>query len=241
MRQMKLIGMAVMALTAILALSAITMAGTAAAALPEILPTPTATNPIEFSDKGGAGELLTLGGAEPVKCEKNVSSGKATSLKLGTFTIKFEGCKAGIATCTGLKDTSGNITVEKAAFHFWYGELVLNGQLEPAFVILLEETVHFTCGGLVLIEVLKGGCDAGWVLETNKLVKKFEVHFKEHEAHSGDPDIHEVENDEGKLIVCELPVLVNHAEKEDHGAILQLDTIEKFKQGGKEIEVLMMA
>src|SRR5579872_1182932 len=106
MKRSRIIGVAFASIFAIIALAAATMATTATAALPEILPTPTAAEPILFTGKGGKGELLTLNG-KSVKCLKNVVKGDATSLKLGTLSeLKFEECTAeagGITVnCTAL-------------------------------------------------------------------------------------------------------------------------------------------
>jgi hypothetical protein len=239
MRRIRITGLAFAAVLAVGALSAMTMAGTAAAANPEILPVPSAEKPIEFLDDGGAGELLTLG-KKTVKCEKNKSKGSATSPKLGKFEIHFEGCTSSGVKCTGLgEEKPGDILIKAASFHFWYG--LLSKEKQPAFVILLEETVHFTCGGLVLVEVLNKGCVAGLVLETNKLVKSFKVDFLEEAGNAGDPDFLEVLNEEGKEISCKLLVRTNDAGEEDDGAILGTDTVDTFKQGGVAIEVLLMA
>jgi hypothetical protein len=211
MKRIKTIGLALAAVCALTALTAMALASTATAAKPEILPEPTVTEPILFTGKGGAGELTVLkAGVEPVKCKENTVKGDALSLKLGEVEIKFKGCTTVsnklTVNCTELASgaETGLITVKNADFHFWYG--LLKEVKQPAFVVLVLENVHFICGGLVLVEVLKGSCVAGLLLKesVNLLVEEVKVQFLQSAA--GDPDMPEVLNEENKEIPCELKV-----------------------------------
>jgi hypothetical protein len=228
MRRLKLVGFTALA---ILALTAMAMASTAMAL--EILPTPTAENPLTFTGKAGkGGTLSTLTNllSAPVECEKNKSSGSFTTATLGTIKIEFEGCKQLTQTCTGLKDEAGKITF-KGEVHFTDG--LLTAKQVAAFAVLTTEVTHFTCG-LILVEVLAGGCQAGLVLENslNKLVEKVFVAFLLKEKIAGDTDIPFINLPTESA--CELKVRVSEGEKEDMGAIKQEGTaeeeLETFKQ-----------
>jgi hypothetical protein len=211
MRRTKTVRLVIAAVCALTALTAMALASTATAALPELLPEPTGAEPILASGKGGAGELTLLkASVEPIACKESVFKGDATSLKLGTGEIKIRGCtsKSGGITvnCTELASGAevGLITIKNADLHFWYA--LLSAVKQPAVVGLLLENVHFICGGLVLIEVLKNSCIAGLILaeSLNKLVKEVKAQFLQSAA--GDPDMPEVLNEENKEIPCELKV-----------------------------------
>lgn len=228
MRHARILGFA---LFAALALNVIVAVGSASAALPEMLPGAGVT----FTNKASEALLVTLIGEE-VLCKKVTSKGEITSPKLGKVTFVFEGCTEhkGGTTCTGLSDkTAGNITVE-GEFHFWYG--FLGAEKIPALVVLPKHT-HFSCaGGLVLVLVL--GCVAGWVLETNKLVKVFDVHFQQ--STPGDPHIPTVLNENNEQIKCELLTSFNEGAEESSAEVV-LGEVEGFKKGVENITVLMDA
>ncbi len=236
MRRLKLVGFAVLA---VLALTAMGMANTAMAL--EILPTPTEKAPVSFTAKAGPGNLSTLGNLlnSPVECNKNTSKGSFTSATLGTIEIKFAECKQFGVACTGLKDEKEKITFN-GNVHFTDG--LLSGKQVAAFAVLTTEVTHFTCG-LILVEVLAGGCQAGLVLENslNKLVSKVFVAFLRKEGIAGDTDIPFINLPTESA--CELKVRVNEGATEDMGAIKQEGTgeeeVEGFKQNGVAVLALL--
>ena len=168
MRQVKLLGLALMA---ILSLS-IAATSAASALTLEGLPAK-----LKFSFASTAGEktqLVTLGGKN-ILCESVSGSGEFLSMRLGDVEFKFIKCKDDLlgTTCTGLSDTAGNITVK--------GEFHLRHLLSPneAFVtlVILVSGVHFSCLGILFTvngcvasdDVLteKGGSNAVNVLRSS--------------------------------------------------------------------------
>jgi hypothetical protein len=101
MRQVKLLGLALLAL---FALSAV--ASSVAAANPTILPTPTAGEPLKFTSKTKAGSVMLLESTSGKKltCEKGIAEGEFTSADHGKATAIAEGCKE---EATKAKCTSG--------------------------------------------------------------------------------------------------------------------------------------
>jgi hypothetical protein len=237
---MKRIGITTTAALAILALTAASIASTATAL--EILPTPTATSPLSFTDKAGPGTpfgTLTNLLNSPIECKKDTSKGSFTTATLGTIELRFEECGQLGQKCTGLKDEAGKITF-KGTVHFADG--LLSGKQVAAFAFLTTEVTHFTCG-IVLFEVLAGGCQAGLVLENslNKLVEKVFVAFLLKEKINGDTDIPFINLPTESA--CELKLRVSEGEKEDMSAFKQEGTgeqeIEGFKQNGVAVTVLL--
>jgi len=168
MRQLKLLGLTLMA---ILSLSVVATSAASALTL-EGLPAK-----LKFSFASTAGEktqLVTLSNKN-ILCESVSGSGEFLSARLGDVEFKFIKCKDDVigTTCTGLSDTSGNITVK--------GEFHLRHLLSPseAFVTLaiLVSGVHFSCLGILFTvngcvasdDVLteKGGVNAVNVLRSS--------------------------------------------------------------------------
>jgi hypothetical protein len=237
---MKRIAITTTTALAILALTAASIASTATAL--EILPTPTATSPLSFIDKAGPGTpfgTLTNLLNGPIECLKDTSKGSFTSATLGTIEIKFEDCKQLGQKCTGLKDEAGKITL-KGELHFTDG--LLSAKVVAAFAILTTEVTHFTCG-LVLVEILAGGCQAGLVLENSldKLVSKVLVAFLLKEKINGDTDIPFINLPTESA--CELKLRVSEGEKEDMSAFKQdgagEEELESFQQNGVAVTVLL--
>jgi hypothetical protein len=232
----KIIGLA---FTMIIVASAIA-ASTAAAALPEILPVPTAEKPVSFTGESlGKPELVSAGGT--VKCAKATGSGLATTNRLGTFKIIFEGCEASGTKCTGLSDkVEGTITTE-GTFHIFRGRLKIGTvvTLHKAVVAFLPFHVHFACaGGLALTLVL--GCAAGLLNPVNTLATQLEVKLLENEAKTKVNDIEEIETGEGTFTACSLKANLNEG-TEGPAVEKAVADFKEFKQGGKAIEVLIMS
>src|SRR5690242_9877746 len=98
MRQLKLLGLTLVALFA----SAFMLAASASAALPQILPE-SATERTWTGKAIGETELTILGSSNFVNCKAATAEGTEEAKKpLGLFHIKFEKCKANnLVACTG--------------------------------------------------------------------------------------------------------------------------------------------
>jgi hypothetical protein len=235
----KIIGLA---FTMIIVASAFAASTAAAEPLPKILPEPTAAKPVSFTGINlGEPELVSAGGT--VKCAKATGSGTGLTPQLGTFLILFEGCKettAGTA-CTGLPDTtSGNIDTI-GTWHIFRGRLKIGTvvTLHKATIVFLPFHVHFSCaGGLALTLVL--GCAAGLLNPVNTLAKTLEAKLLENEAKTKVNDIEEIESSEGVFTACSLKANANEGAE---GAAVEkaVADFKAFKQGGKEVEVLIMS
>lgn len=199
---------------------------------PLLLPEPTAESPIAFTGKLGKVVVETKAGTK-VECTSGEDSGSFTKAKLGTFETVYHGCKSTGVACNGLADKAEAISV-KGDIHLWYGFLAKEKGLHTTVTALLKEA-HFTCGGLVLI-VLKG-CLAGLVKPTNKKTKATTVEMTQEK---GVNDITEVLNDNSEKTSCKLEAAKSEGAFEQAGGQMSEEG-EKFKQGGKEIEVEAMA
>jgi len=149
MRQLKLLGLMLVALFA----SAFALAATATAALPRILPEVAAERTWTGAAKGET-ELSTLGSELAVKCKTATAEGTEEAKKpLGLFHIAFKECKASIIACTGLGEASG-VILALGKWHLVFDSL---SPLTTATLFLIEPLVHFECLGklfLVLGSVL---------------------------------------------------------------------------------------
>ncbi len=222
MRRCKL---SIVALMGVLILTAMAFTVVSSAALPEILPEGTATEPVHFNFvQDSTSTIETLSG-KIISCTKLSGKSLVEKLKLGKFELLLEGCETEKTPCTGLNkgEESGKIAA-KGDFHSWYG--LLGKKLVNSLVFLPEHT-HFTCGfGLVLVLVL--GCIAGEVLgKLSELLKTVDLHFLREKGTKGDPDIPEVLNDEGKFIKCQLSISVNEGTEESF-SIEQLWLLKEF-------------
>src|ERR1700690_2486141 len=114
MRQMRLLGVALMAMLALGALSAAFAA--AEEAKPNMLVTG-GTAGSTFKDKSGESKFEAEGllGKSVVVCSSSTSNGVFTTEKKGTFSVKFEKCLVKVLTalllCTGLSDVAGSSSI----------------------------------------------------------------------------------------------------------------------------------
>jgi hypothetical protein len=157
MKRFKLLGLALMA---VFALTAALSASAFALELPENLPASTTRTSTGVSN--GITKFGAVGQEAPVECTSAPGEATETSSKppSGAFHIKFEGCTttaSGITVkCTGLGDATGVIL----ALGTW--ALVFDRKIGGTFegltsaILFKNETTHFTCGGLVLVEVNPG-------------------------------------------------------------------------------------
>jgi hypothetical protein len=140
MRQIKLLGVALIAIFALTATAATTAA---LAEQPEIL----STLPAKFTGKGGVGKLeLTKG--KKIECKTNTNSGEFTSVNLGIITIDFHECHAEETSveCHSLGDKEGLILVG-GDLHI----VDLGGTSLPlGLVVILLSELHVECAGGIL-------------------------------------------------------------------------------------------
>ncbi len=127
--------------------------------LPENLPASTTRT---WTGKNIGTIVLTVQAQESIQCTAAKSEGTETTSKppLGTFAMAFENCttKAGGITvkCTGLGDAPSVLLVTgtwSLTFDRLIGGTFMN--LTTA-VVLVHNATHYTCGGLVLAELLAG-------------------------------------------------------------------------------------
>jgi hypothetical protein len=139
---MKRIGIIAMCFTAVLALSAVTVAS--ASATEVLLSSATGT----YKATGGTLELI---GASKLVCSSTSSSGTSTDAHLGTFTITLSGCKVGSIPCTSSGESSGVIKTAGTS-HIGLGmKSATSGESKPGILLLPNETI-FTCGILGTVQ-----------------------------------------------------------------------------------------
>jgi hypothetical protein len=166
MQRLKMVGMALVALLAITAIAS----ATASAALPEFSP---ATN--SGTSKGGKAKFEQVKGLAAVECEKSTGTQKITGPKVGSFTEKFEGCKAPLSgKCTGLGDTTAGTITTGGAFDLRYIKI---SPVDVGVLFLINET-HFECEKLIELVSVKG-CVVGLITPANSKTKVFTVQLKQ--------------------------------------------------------------
>jgi hypothetical protein len=162
MRQLRLLGLTLIAAFALAAMAA----ATASATEPGLLPLEKEFKvPVSVKGETNVPSLLKAGGQE-VKCSKlklekgELGKGEAKHITLGTATLTFTECKNGALACqslniAGTKDPAETIL---AAVGVRFINVLKESTLEPGVgVIILEPagtigSIKFECGGL-LIEV----------------------------------------------------------------------------------------
>jgi len=232
------------ALVAVFTLGVFAATSASAAEPTKILPEPTVANPLTSVDKSGAGTLLTIGGSE-VKCTKDTSTASFTTPNLGTFHVLFDGCKAkvpiiGTAPCTGAVGDVKEQILLLGTVHYVLALLTegTKTKLVAALAFLFEE-FHFTCEALGQKQlILVKGCAAALAEPVEKLTKITKDVFKE--IKSGDSNILEILMEEAtKEIRCDTLTSVNGGAFELSAQTGAAEN-EKFEQGKKAVEVLLM-
>jgi len=185
----------------------------------------------------GSLRLETLGG-KGVDCTSLTGHGEFTSERLGIAEFKFTECKEpsiGI-TCTGLSDTTGNVTVA-ASFHTRH----LLPASEGVDVATLISSVHFSCLGVLFTD---SGCQASMDLLTtsggeNIVGKLRSSVFIDYLQERGDQKPTSIDTDNGLAMeVCELITKQESGTGESSG-LLDSGTIEKFEVNGKSATELV--
>jgi hypothetical protein len=186
MGRLKLFGLAlVAAVTSAAALSASAFA----LELPENLPALAAGETRSWEGKNVGVTTLHAEGLKPVVCTaaaalEGTSTETSSKPPEGRFHIHFSGCTTEVGTevvkCTGLGETAGVILV----LGTW--ALVFDKLIGKAFeslttaVLFKNELVHFTCGGIALVNVLAfvaGVSGETLCLHLNPTVKEFTHEF----------------------------------------------------------------
>jgi hypothetical protein len=230
MKQIRYLGMAVMA---VLALTAIATAATASAAatLPSILPE-------NLPSKSKSGKSLFGSGATKITSQKSVGTDLPTTVKLGTFDVLFEESKDALGDkCTGLNDTKESESIlVLGTYHF--RDWKKGSELRVADIFLLKP-VHFECPNEKKLFVVQG-CVAGDVTPVNLLTKTVTATLtKQTGNNANDNEIITVLNDENTANeLCELKVAGNEGALE----LSSEQTTQEitFTSGGKPAEVLVM-
>jgi len=223
MRQVKTLVLAVMA---VLSLSAL-IAATASAVVPaKVLPEGTAST---FTSTGGKGTLSTLAGTT-VTCESETAEGSfAANAVLGPIHIMFNTCKSAGVTCTGLAELNGTILV------LGEGHLVvleLAGSALDVGILVLVNPVHFSCS-IILIEV-KGEvlCKA---TPGNVKTSKFKLVCEQ--TSNGDPALTTYFNEKGEEVKMGANGLLTST---NHGAFeMSAELTEAELTTNPEIEIMV--
>ena len=228
MRQIKLLGLALMAVLSIT--GAMAAVASAEATLPTILPEGTAVAPLTGTTKSGLSTFSP--GALKVESSKSEGSFSGTSKKLGTYDVLFLETQLAGEKCTGLKDTVEGSVLAPGTFHIRHYNL--NGKLFTAEIFLVTE-LHFECGAILF--TVKG-CVAGELTPNEeKLVTVLKVALK---AEKNDNVPVKVLNEESTGEEnCELLA------KQGAGAFalstqVQTVELEGFKKSGSAVTVLVM-
>jgi len=129
---------------------------TAVAETPEVLPVPTESSPLNFTEEQGATEWVGEQAKGPIfECKSGTFAGVLTSATLGSGVFTFTGCKSPLngAKCNSLGDAAGTILIA-AGIHI---VTVLLKKGEPApelmagWLILLANRLHVECGAALLL------------------------------------------------------------------------------------------
>jgi len=242
MRQLKLLGIA---LIAILSLS-IAATTTAQAVTLKFLP-----EKAKFSFKSKAGtvtKLKALGG-QGIECKSVSGTGEATTEELGLVDFLFLECKDTIlgTKCTGLNDTTtGSILVHAE----WHLRHLLEHPTDVDFVILIlgdgttgSTAAHFSCLGILFTVT---GCVASddillidellWL--AGQLEKELLVNFLPKEAGSGDALNTSIDTDNSLgMETCELKTK-KEAGTAESSSQSGTGVVEKCTSGGVECTFL---
>jgi len=132
-------------------LLALALSPTAGAENPEVLPVPTAKEPLKFTSQGSSPTFETTKGTK-LTCEKYTSSGELTSARSGEATIDFSGCQTEGTKCNSAGDPAGTV-LDHGAIHVV--DTLVGGVLTVGIQANLSEAANlvFKCGGVITIEV----------------------------------------------------------------------------------------
>jgi hypothetical protein len=232
MKHLKILGVA---LCAAFALAGV-LTGSAFAALPDILPEPTAASPLNFEGKGGAGVIETLAFGVTFTCTGRTLDGSFTSGTSGTSHLHFTGCKGSAKeSCQSAGDATGVILLLPAIDLVFDKLLSKDGVLGVA-ALLLKVEVHVTCTTIVgnVLLVVQGSV-LGLIKPINVKTKTAELLFTQSK---GDQTETTYYNDNEEQVQANLETSISGKAFESSGDASSETTIEKFSGKATEPEVM---
>jgi hypothetical protein len=225
MRRIKLLGLACFAMLTLAAAAA----ATASAVLPNVLPT---TAGIKFTSTSGASAFGSAGLTEVTSgSSTGTSESTGTEGNAGNFKTTFATVKnALLGTCTGVGQSSGNIVVSGT-----YKDVNadLNSKEIVAVLFLLSPQVEFSCGSTAIAVT---GCVAGELTKASELTTLLTATLN---RVSNDNEIITYLNASDVATACQLLAKIG-AGATELSAQKTTQTLSKFEEGGKAIEVLLM-
>ena len=228
------------AVVAALAFSASAVATATATEKTKVLPEPTISAPTSLTVSAKGGKLVASNG-EAVECTSTAGKSAFTSANLGTGKLELSGCKGPLSsTCTGEGDRSGIVLTEGTVHYELALEMTSGAETTlVGAVVILQREFHITCEVVGVKElVLARGCDAGKDDSAQKLTKSVLVLFKQWAT--GETKILEILPPEAtRFSLCLLEASVN-GKGFTLAALEGESTAEKWTQGSKEVEVLLM-
>jgi hypothetical protein len=202
MQRFRILGVALMA---VFALSAVVSATASA----EVVMLPEITTTEKWTGESGKGSLEVLKGAAVIECKKDKSEGTFEPKKpLGSFHIDFEGCKASIATCTGLGEPVAGTILTLGTFHLVYDTLGSVLSEAGVGVLFLVLPTHFECTITNTLLVVEGEVLC-LIKPVNTEVKHWEI-VCERGATAGDPKETVYWNEAGTKIQMGENLLLTH-------------------------------
>lgn len=229
MRQLKILGLALMAVLAL----GVAISATASAEELGILPEGTAAEPLVVNGTAGEGVLETLGGST-VTCTSAELLTSWTSHTLGLFHLHFKGCKSAAGSCSTAGDAKGVILV-LGTIHLVFDKITEG--LGAGILLLLEE-VHLTCGELIKVLILVRGSILCLATPINTLVKEGEVICKQTKGDQAERSYWTSET--GKEEKATLESSVNGGAFEISGDESKENKLKTFEKGGKKVETILV-
>ena len=226
---------------AVITVFAFSAGAAAASESTQILPEPTAGEPLTTTvTQSAEGHLLSVAGLE-VKCKKASGSETWTSVNSGSGSMLYTECKGPVSTvCTGEGDAEGTIAA-KGEVHFWLASLMTGTkekettELIGALVFLLESAgAKFVCVNAkktIEDKIVVHGCVASQVLPAslNALIREAKEEFAEWA--SGETKILKVLPPEAKEEINCLPTTSTNGGAEELAALTSLPVVASYRKG----------
>jgi hypothetical protein len=229
MKQVKLLGLALIAMLSLSGLVA--AASQAAATLPSALPNSTFAEAITGTNSSG--ETTFAAGALKLSSPSSSGTQEGFSPKLGLFITTFLGFNNMGIKCTGLNKTTTGEVEMLGTYHL--RDYNIFGVLHIADIFLLLP-VHFTCSGTLLVV---SGCVAGQATPENTLTKTITVSLKA-TSNGKDNEIITVLNEVNTVSeLCQL-LAKQGAASTELSVLVQESMLTGFKQNGVAITILLM-
>jgi hypothetical protein len=230
MRSSRLLGAGLV----VIVVSIVAVVASASAALPNVLPEPTAASPVGFITTSGT----SIYGSGVLTFSSTASAGEEnmTSGKLGAFKQVLQGTTNSLSEkCTGLSDTTaGNITVV-GTFHIRDAKETVGSVVTLVVAVaFLLSPVHFSCGTTLW---LLTGCIAGLLQRPAGKAKELAISI----VKSGtDNKIIKILNEANTAEEnCEMKVAINEGSLELTAEEI-IESLTKFSKGGLATELEVM-